>query len=102
MTVCWEGEPQICGFGIAEIVEESATSGTASAGIVRYSAPELIGNYDSLATTNSNTYSFAMLIFECITEQIPFSNLSHDAAIIYARINMGQFPSRPDGTDPKN
>ena len=43
-----------------------------------------------------------MLILECITEKIPFSNLTHDAAVLHARITKGQCPLRPDGQDPKN
>ncbi|KAF9651706.1 kinase-like protein [Thelephora ganbajun] len=95
-----EGEPQICDFGIARIVEEineSTISKTVSSGdVVRYSAPELIENNNVFATTYSDTYSFAMLILECITEEKPFSNLSRDATVIHARISKRQCPPRPD------
>jgi hypothetical protein len=43
-----------------------------------------------------------MLIIECITEKVPFSNLSRDAAVIDARIRKRQYPPRPDGQDPRN
>ena len=78
-----------------EIVYESGED-------VRYSALELIENYNISATTQSDTYSFAMLILECITEEVPFSHLSHDAAVIQARIGRKQCPPRPRGQDPKN
>ena len=71
-------------------------------GDVRYLAPELVENNDTYAATCLDTYSFAMLILECITEEAPFPNLSHDAAVIHARINRRQCPPRPDGQDPRN
>ncbi|KAF9649126.1 kinase-like protein [Thelephora ganbajun] len=96
-----EGEPQICDFGIAAIAEEFSES-DASRSItiednVRYLALELIMNNSTSATTYSDTYSFAMLIIECITEEVPFSHLSRIAAVIHARITRGQCPPRPDG-----
>ena len=63
---------------------------------VRYSAPELIEHDNLHATTSSDTYSFAMLILECITERIPFSELSHNEAVVHARINERWSPFRPD------
>ena len=68
-----------------------------SGGHVRYIAPEHIEGSDVPATTHSDTYSFAMLILECITEAVPFSNLTRDAAVLHARTIKGQYPSRPDG-----
>lgn len=64
---------------------------------LRYTAPELIKQDRSPVTTYSDTYSFAMLILECITESPPFSNISGDAALIHARISKEQCPSRPEG-----
>ena len=81
---------------------KNATSNTktvSSAEIVRYAAPELIENTDSSPTMESDTYSFAMLIVECITEDAPFSNITRDAAVIHARINKKQCPPRPDGPE---
>jgi len=106
VLVSHEGEPQICDFGIARIVEEvndNTTSKTISSGdFVRYSAPELLKNSGSTATTHSDTFSFAMLILECVTEKIPFPTLFRDAAVIHARISKEQCPPRPDGPDQKN
>ncbi|KAF9653023.1 kinase-like protein [Thelephora ganbajun] len=100
VLISHEGEPQICDFGIARIVEEineNTISKTVSSGdVVRYSAPELIENNNVSATTHSDTYSFAMLTLECITEEVPFSNLTRDAAVIHARISKRQCPPRPD------
>ena len=54
------------------------------------------------ATKSSDVYSFAMLILESFTEKIPFHDLSTDAAVIHARVDKKQCPSRPDGDSPKN
>ena len=86
-----------------EEINENTISKTVSSGdVVRYSAPELIENNNVLATMNSDTYSFAMLILECITEEVPFSSLTRDASVIHARISKKQDPPRPDGQDRKN
>jgi len=82
-------------------VEGSAISRRVSGDVVRYAAPELLENINARSTTSSDTCSFAMLMLECITEEIPFSNLPRDAAVIDARVNRRQYPSRPDGQDPK-
>ena len=90
---------------MAKIVEEmagGAVSKVSSGGTVRYSAPELIEGNNVSATMHSDTYSFAMLTLECITEEVPFSHISRDAAVVYARIAKRQRPYRPDGQDPKN
>ena len=64
---------------------------------VRYAAPELIEHDDFPATMFSDTYSFALLILECITQARPFSNLDREAEIIHERINKKKSPPRPDG-----
>ena len=85
-----------------EMNENTISKTVSSAAIVRYAAPEVIENNTVFATTHSDTYSFAMLILECITEEVPFSNISRDAAVIHARISKKQCPLRPDGQDGKN
>ena len=85
-----------------EEIAERTTSGSVSRrDFARYSAPELIEG-DVPATMNSDTYSFAMLIVECIAEKIPFSHLSSDGAVIHLRISKRRCPPRPNGRDPKN
>ena len=90
---------------MARLVEEgneSTTSKTASGEAIRYSAPELISKNEALPTTKSDAYSFAMLILECITEKIPFHNLTRDADVIHMRLNKMQCPLRPDGPAQKD
>ena len=65
-------------------------------------APELIKDSSISATTHSDTYSFAMLILECITEEAPFSNLASDIKVLYAKTLKEQCPPRPDGQDGKS
>ena len=65
---------------------------------VRYRAIELIehANDDGVpATMDSDTYSFAMLILECITEKVPFSDISREAAVLHARVSKRRTPPRP-------
>ena len=98
-----KGGPQICDFEIERIWEEIGgvtTSRTmTSGGHIRYIAPEHIEGYGAPATTYSDVYSFAMLILECMTEDVPFSNHTQDAAVLHARTIKGQYPSRPNGQD---
>ncbi|KAF9783675.1 kinase-like domain-containing protein [Thelephora terrestris] len=101
VLISQEGEPQICDFGIAKIIhqthENTVSKTVSSATIIRYAAPELIKHNDFSITKYSDTYSFALLILECITEVPPFSNIAGDAAVIHARISKEQCPSRPEG-----
>jgi len=76
---------------------------TASSGDgVRYSAIELIEGNGATATTHSDTYSFAMLILECVTEEVPFSNIPHEAAVVHARLSKRQIPPRPGIQNPED
>ena len=72
---------------------------------MRYLAPELIKDANALETTVSDTFSFGMLMLECITEKVPFFNLSDNAAVIHARTigerTVGEwYPPRPDEPGP--
>ena len=64
---------------------------------MRYAAPELIEHNNFPATTSSDTYSFALLILECITQAPPFSDFQYEADVIHARVDNERCPSRPDG-----
>ena len=77
-------------------MEGSAISRKVSGDVVRYAAPELLENVNTSATMSSDVCSFGMLILECITKEIPFSNLSRDAAVIDARVGRRQCPPRPN------
>jgi serine/threonine protein kinase len=82
---------------IAEESNDNTVSKTvSSASIVRYAAPEVIKVNGPSATFQSDTYSFAMLMLECITELPPFYYITRDAAVIHTRITKGQHPLPPD------
>jgi hypothetical protein len=68
--------------------------------LVRYTAPEVMENGKIFATAYSDTYSFAMLVLECITEKVPFSNVSEDTEVI--RVSKKECPPRPDGKGGRN
>jgi hypothetical protein len=99
----YKGEPQICDLGISLVMEETdgntVPKTVSSADMVRYAAPEVIENGDVFVTAQSDTYSFAMLILECITELPPFSYIARDAAVIHTRITKKQSPLRPEGEE---
>ena len=78
------------------------TTTMTSGGDVRYVATEHIGDVIVPGTTHSDTFSFALLILECITERMPFFSTARDAAVLHARITKGQCPPRPNGRDGKD
>ena len=81
---------------------EGAASSNEPGDAVRYLAPELIKGTNALVMTGSDTFSFGMLMLECITEKAPFSDLTEDSAVFGARIAGVLHPPRPDGLDPKS
>ena len=97
-----KGEPLICDFWIAKIVEEiteNRISKTASSGdVVRYSATELIEGGIVPVMIHSDMYSIAMVILECIMEEMPFSDLPRDAASSTRRSSR-DCPPRPGVRD---
>ena len=76
--------------------DEITATKTGAFTVTRYAAPELIEHNDGRVTTYSDTFSFAMLMLECITEAPPFSNIRNDSVVMHARIKE-QKPARPDG-----
>ena len=99
---CGKGEPQICDFGMVQIVEETQEmlhTANSSGESARYAAPEQIGSSSVSATKESDTFSFGMLILECITEEKPFSNCLRDATVLNKRMTNGMCPPRPDEQD---
>ena len=80
---------------------KDATPRNASKGAVRYLAPELIKDSNAPQTEDSDTFSFGMLMLECITKKRPFFDLSSDAAVIDARVVEGQYPPRSGGLGPE-
>ena len=81
---------------ISDEVNPNRTSTGMSGDVLRYTAIEFF-NQGAVHSKASDTYSFAMLILECITENPPFSDLSNSLEILRARSGNRQNPPRPDG-----
>jgi len=100
-----EGEPKLCDFGMSKVMEEvtemSMSKTLTSGGSARYVAPELIESNDASATMHSDTYSFGMLVLECVTRLPPYANLRRDAAVIHAIIYKRECPLRPETPEAK-
>ena len=100
-----KGKALICDFAITiiglEIIENTISKTMSSGDSVRRSAIELLEGSCVLPTANSDTYSFAMLILECITEEAPYSDISRDATVIHVRLVKRQLPPRPSTQNPK-
>jgi hypothetical protein len=71
---------------VEEIEDCTVSKSVSDEEAVRYSSPEPIEGTDVVPTTYADTYSFAMLILECITEGVPFSNFRRAAVVVHARI----------------
>ena len=68
---------------------------------VRYSAPEVLKFSNDLTSMSSDTFSFAMVMLACITEEIPFPGILRDAEVIHSSVSKREVPSRPVGRDPR-
>ena len=101
-----KGKALICDFAITkvglELTENTASKTVPSGDSVRRSAIELLEGIGIPPTMNADTYSFAMLILECITEKQPYPDISRDAKVIHVRIVKRQLPHRPVIQDPKD
>jgi len=100
-----KGKALICDFAITiiglESIDNTISKTTSSGDHVRRSAIELLEGSCVLPTANSDTYSFATLILECVTEEAPYSVISRDASVIHVRVVKRQLPPRPSMQNPK-
>ena len=101
-----KGKALVCDFAITiiglEIAENTISKTMSSGDSVRRSAIELLEGSGVLPTMNSDTYSFAMLILECITEKAPYSDINRDATVIHVRLVKRHLPPRPGIQCPKD
>ncbi|KAH0795320.1 TKL family protein kinase [Histomonas meleagridis] len=84
--------PVVCDFGISKVVGESPTQMTVSIGTPHWMAPEQFksNDYDGKV----DVYSFAMLLYEMLTEKLPFTGKNfHQVA--YAVVEKGERPHLP-------
>ncbi|KAG9009032.1 hypothetical protein FRB90_008630 [Tulasnella sp. 427] len=85
-----DGHAAICDFGLAQVLDEEferLASQTIHRGTVRWTSPERLDDDGPLAPS-SDVWSWAWLIWEIMTEQIPFHHISHSAAVIFHIITL--------------
>ncbi|KAH8108197.1 TKL/TKL-ccin protein kinase [Cristinia sonorae] len=96
-----EGEACISDFGMSKVVEDvteqSASAILTNSGSARWLAPELIMTENHPFTLACDTYSFAMTMLECFTEEVPFASLKRDAQVIHRLVTESLNPDRPRG-----
>ncbi|KAF9789479.1 kinase-like domain-containing protein [Thelephora terrestris] len=89
------GTARIIDFGLAKIVRGSHSSQSTSRGhgqTVRWTAPELLQN-DMMVTKESDVHSFAMVVIEVFTGEVPFKEAKSSEVVM--RIIDGERPGRP-------
>ena len=90
--------PKICDFGIARFKTESNQPVTQQIGTPHWMAPELFlkNNYDSKV----DVYAFGIILWELITEQIPFMG-QNPIQIMTAVCQNHERPPLPEDAPPK-
>ena len=83
--------PIICDFGSSRI--ENAGVMTSSFGTPNYMAPEFIQGEEY--TLSADVYSYGLILWEMLTESVPFSGMEH-AQVIYRVIVMHLRPPIPE------
>jgi len=104
---CWQanvlvdrhGDPYLGGFGQASV------DGTIPGDSVRWTAPELftvgtdnLDDDEPKATRYSDIWSFAMLVLELLTEELPFADKLLDSSVVCALL-QGKHPNRPQSSE---
>lgn len=95
-----DGRAKVCDFGIAKFKDRTFVSTVnGQAGTPAYMAPEL---FDGLnATEKVDVYSFAILLWECLTGKVPWGHVPSPMQIIYYVGVLNQRPALPaDGSVP--
>jgi serine/threonine protein kinase len=94
-----DGNPRICDYGLAFIIEPSEFTSIKTAGACRWTAPEIMNPPEDTTSTNdalalftkeSDVYAFAMTVIEIFTGKIPFSQKKNDSSVIFAVLDGGR------------
>lgn len=89
-----EGRAKVCDFGIAKFKDRTFVSTVnGQAGTPAYMAPELFDGMN--ATEKVDVYSFAILLWECITGKVPWGHVPSPMQIIYYVGVLNQRPALP-------
>jgi len=96
------GSARLADFGLSSIVDSeilrwtSLKTMTRPGGTVRWQAPELMEDLagGSRPTFSMDVYSFASVMYEVLTNRLPFYEIWNDAAVVL-RVTKGFRPTRP-------
>ena len=78
------------------LLEAGEGGSTADIGTrLRYTAPEVLGGQD--ASLKSDVYAFGMLVFECLTRELPWTSVVTDARALAWAVVHGDRPEVPRG-----
>ncbi|KAJ7765080.1 hypothetical protein DFH07DRAFT_811344 [Mycena maculata] len=95
VLVTRSGRAVLADFGLSSVTDSKilllSTSAVKAGGTVRWQAPELFGG--SPNSFASDVYAFSCVCYEILTGQLPFHELTNDAAVIY-NVMRGQRPKR--------
>ncbi|KAG8915671.1 hypothetical protein FRC00_001537 [Tulasnella sp. 408] len=89
-----DGRAAICDFGLAQVLDEEferLASQTIHRGTVRWTSPERLDDNGPLAPS-SDVWSWAWLIWEFMTEKIPFHLVNNASAVIFHIVTL-KFPA---------
>ncbi len=90
-----DGRAKVCDFGIAKFKDRTFVSTmNGQAGTPAYMAPELFDGVN--ATEKVDVYSYAILLWECITGKVPWGHVPSPMQIIYYVGVLNQRPSFPE------
>lgn len=91
-----EGRAKVCDFGIAKFKDRTFVSTiNGQAGTPAYMAPELFDG--GQVTEKVDVYSFAILMWEMLTGNVPWGNVPSPMQIIYYVGVLQQRPTMPEG-----
>ncbi|KQJ99693.1 hypothetical protein BRADI_3g44707v3 [Brachypodium distachyon] len=89
---------KVCDFGLSRLKANTFLSSKTAAGTPEWMAPEVLR--DEPSNEKSDVYSFAVILWELMTLQQPWSNLN-PAQVVAAVGFRGRRPEIPSSVDPK-
>eukprot|EP00270_Netrium_digitus_P007616 TRINITY_DN2229_c0_g1_i1.p1 TRINITY_DN2229_c0_g1~~TRINITY_DN2229_c0_g1_i1.p1 ORF type:complete len:329 (+),score=92.31 TRINITY_DN2229_c0_g1_i1:141-1127(+) len=92
------GTVKLCDFGVARAEAGNPMDMTSETGTVRYMAPEVLDHKPY--TKKVDVYSFGIVLWEIVTCEIPFLDLSF-AQLAISVVKKNTRPPIPEGCDPR-